>query len=220
MSVYFYRDSPFDGSYLRHQRSLEHFGDIREMIRDEEESARKGLVTYQDRQSGEWRPLRPKRPPALLSIRISEMFLNLRAALDYIVYAVAKLDSGIVQKGTQFLIEDCPDGFERQKTSRMRGVNCCHVAMFEELQPYKTGQWTARLRDFSNADKHRELQTLVGKYDLSGASFSALPTIGAEDEADPLPEVGMHFDGAVQIAFEDGTAVEETLEVLQLRLAR
>ena len=48
--------------------------------------------------------------PPTFGIRVGEAIYNLRAALDYLVYELAILDSGNVQQGTQFPIEDTKDG--------------------------------------------------------------------------------------------------------------
>ena len=44
--------------------------------------------------------------PPELAVVVSDIIHNLRATLDYIVYELALSDSGKVQDGTQFLIED------------------------------------------------------------------------------------------------------------------
>ena len=52
--------------------------------------------------------------PAMLGILIGETIYNLRAILDYLVYELAILDSGQIQKGTQFPIEDTESEFDSQ----------------------------------------------------------------------------------------------------------
>jgi hypothetical protein len=44
--------------------------------------------------------------PPILAILIGETIYNLRAALDYLVFELAHLDTGKPQGGTKFLIED------------------------------------------------------------------------------------------------------------------
>lgn len=97
--------------------------------------------------------------PAGLSIRIGEFAYNLRAALDYLVFALALLDSGSPQEQTQFPICDADEKFAKQ-VGRLRGVAPEHVAMVERLQPYHGNPEIALLRDLNNGDKHRAIQVL------------------------------------------------------------
>ena len=41
-------------------------------------------------------------------IRVGEVCYNFRSALDYLIFELAKLDSGVEQGGTQFPIMDSP----------------------------------------------------------------------------------------------------------------
>jgi hypothetical protein len=50
-------------------------------------------------------PPNPFPIPEEISIVVGEICYNLRAALDYLVYELARLDSGCIQNGTQFPIE-------------------------------------------------------------------------------------------------------------------
>ncbi|MCH8188130.1 MAG: hypothetical protein IIB66_05415, partial [Proteobacteria bacterium] len=95
--------------------------------------------------------------PHIIKILVGEITYNLRAALDYLVYELARLDSGEVKNGTQFPIEDTEDGFKRKRNAFLKGVSDKHVAIIESLQPYSGCDWTRILRDLSNPDKHRQL---------------------------------------------------------------
>ena len=91
-------------------------------------------------------------------VLIGEIFYNLRCASDYLVFELAKLDSGMEQNGTQFPIVDTKKDFEgRVKGPWLRGIKTAHVAEIERLQPYNGCTWTKRLRECSNPDKHRHL---------------------------------------------------------------
>jgi hypothetical protein len=46
--------------------------------------------------------------------------------LDYLVYALAKLDSGSPQKKTQFPIMDTVEQFKGQSKAMLCGVNTAH----------------------------------------------------------------------------------------------
>jgi hypothetical protein len=111
--------------------------------------------------------------PPIISITIGEAVYNLRAALDYLVYELAVLDSGQIQKGTQFPIEDTPtdpghlkDLEKRWATGthkRLRGVSLPHQAAIRDLQPFAGCQWTKTLRVHSNIDKHETFILLTPK---------------------------------------------------------
>ncbi len=94
-----------------------------------------------------------------IGILIGETCYNLRSALDYLVFNLSALDSGLDYQGTQFPIED------RQKNFRFRvdrrgilgGMNTTHRAEIEGQQPYKGSKWSKTLKEISNPDKHRGL---------------------------------------------------------------
>jgi hypothetical protein len=50
--------------------------------------------------------------PIGFGICMGEICYNLRTALEYLIFELAKLDSGVSQNGTQFPIEDTRKGFE------------------------------------------------------------------------------------------------------------
>ena len=52
--------------------------------------------------------------PHIIKILIGEIVYNLRAALDYLVYELAHLDSGRIIDMTQFLIEESPEDFNKK----------------------------------------------------------------------------------------------------------
>jgi len=89
-------------------------------------------------------------PPLLFSILVGEICYNLRGALDYLVHELAQLDSGALQDGTQFPIEDREDRFDANADRFLKGVNASHRARIEDLQPYKGCNWTRDLRELSN----------------------------------------------------------------------
>jgi hypothetical protein len=165
--------------------------------------------------------------PLQLSILVGEVCYNLRAALDYLVYELAILDSGSAVDGTQFPIEDKPKGFAwRQKGSWLNGINPAHVAAIEALQPYRGCDWTRKLRELSNPDKHRRLHLNQGGFELSvyphadRLRFLGLP--GSITSAiDPITgkEVYVQVDLTLEIQFSDGTPVVETLKEIQTQVA-
>lgn len=144
----------------------------------------------------------------ILPILASEVIYNLRSALDYLVYEMSVLDfhGQVEEKIPQFVIEDRPGGWRKNK-SRLRFLNDLHQARIKELQPFKGCQWTGRLRDLSNPDKHRSLHLLrlhTSEW-WSDAGQAEPITSDIED---------MPADTQLIIAFSDGSPVEETLKEL------
>jgi len=95
--------------------------------------------------------------PTQISILVGEVIYNLRAALDYLAFELALLDSGRVQDFTQFPVCDSPEKFAKKRASDLKGFNQIHVATIEALQPYRGCDWTRRLQEISNPDKHQRL---------------------------------------------------------------
>src|SRR5260370_25777982 len=103
----------------------------------------------------------------IFGILVGEICYNLRAALDYLVYELAILDSGSVQR-TQFPIDTSPSTFNARTRARgfLEGISPAHVAELEKLQPYMNCPWTRKLQDISNPDKHRTLRGIAGQNDV------------------------------------------------------
>ena len=171
--------------------------------------------------------------PALFNILVGEVIYNLRAALDYLIYELAILDSGTVQNGTQFPICDDKRDFDGRRATRLKGLSGAHVTAIERLQPYCGCTWTGLLRDVSNPDKHRELSILqgliTGKFKIFVGTQAELreldwtdnsiPTtelpLGGKIEIKPGEEAYVEGNLALYIAFSDGLPVIETLKSLQ-----
>lgn len=136
------------------------------------------------------------------AILFSETVHNLRSALDYLVYALAYLDSGQSQERTQFPVCTSPFAFENlvqdAKRSPVRGISKDHVAALGALQPYPDSVgldplWLARLADFSNADKHRHL-TVVAPSAVTKTTWS----IGT-----PAAAVQVDFEATYYVSLGD-----------------
>jgi hypothetical protein len=97
------------------------------------------------------------RMPYLSQIVTGQIVNGLRSALDYLVAALAALDSGLRNGKTQFPVESCAKCFCGRKTTFLKGINGAHVAAIEKLQPYNGCVWTKRMAALSNLDKHNAL---------------------------------------------------------------
>ena len=136
-----------------------------------------------------------RRSPTSFGPRITEIVEHLRATLDYLVYEVALHDSGDVQRGTQFVISDSADDFNRQTNRRLKGLSRNSIHIVEQYQPYRFPplRW---LRELSNTSKHQHLH-------IVGAARGIL--VGPPG-----------FSAAIgYVAFADGSPVLETLDELR-----
>lgn len=169
--------------------------------------------------------------PAGFGILVGEVIYNLRAALDYLVYELAAHDSGRVQNGTQFPIEDAPQGFSGRAKTYLVGLNQRHITLIEGLQPYKGVDWTRLLRDISNPDKHRQLTPVRRTFDGTISIEFVDPAIGPESGALPISaryidrtehgiEVYVYHEITTYVALPDGGSVVELLEILQSQVAQ
>ena len=151
---------PLQDAFDRVDRALEHIGEL-----DQREAAL-GRV-YHDALVVEFNSKEPHNISSRLGqlivvnsifgILLGEIAYNLRAALDYLVYELARHDSGAIQQGTQFPICDFKSRFDGMRDRFLVGVNAAHRTAIEGLQPYSGCYWTAILRDISNPDKHCKL---------------------------------------------------------------
>jgi hypothetical protein len=165
----------------------------------------------------------PREAPLLLSVVLGEIVYNLRSGLDYLVYSLAAADAGTPRNGTQFPIEDSPAGFSGRRCSFLMGLSDKHVAMIEDLQPYKGVEWTRRLRDLSNPDKHRRLTIMKGKEDVGMMAQIR------DDPNNPLYSTKAEYNPdalyvrrriQLQISLEDGAAVIDTARSLKEQAAK
>jgi hypothetical protein len=170
-----------------------------------------------------FRPARGE-APLRFGVLIGEFIQALRRCLDYLVYELATLDSGSEQEGTQFPIEDTQEGFQRRRKASLRGVAPGHTRVIEGHQPYNGVHWTKTLRAISNPDKHRHLT--LGNFSTSerlclpeNRINQALAVTRTKDgftavwNPDNRVQTQLHF--SVFMAFEDGTAVYETLDQIR-----
>jgi len=134
---------------------------------------------------------------------VGETVYNLRCALDYLVFELAKLDSGSEQERTQFPIMDTAQDFVGWKERMLKGVNAGHIACIERLQPYSGCDWTRLLRDLSNMDKHKQIISGTGIMKChvhSGLSTDLSRISGAFDRDAKHPLTGEDVDVKIHIA--------------------
>jgi hypothetical protein len=159
-------------------------------------------------------------------VLVGEIFYNLRSSLDYLIFELAQLDSGVVQDGTQFPIIDTKKGFQERVGRWLKGVNNGHIAAIEQLQPYNGCSWTKRLRECSNADKHRHFVQVGGTTTINvHSSFEKdLARCWGHDRQIPHPVTGqppvkMKVYPSGSVTFPDGAIVPETVEEIKAQVA-
>jgi hypothetical protein len=205
-----HRSKPsLETAHARADRAREHLGQLEIEI----EKALKAGVTLGPSVSGLFKvtvyPL-----PKVIPILIGEAMYNLRMALDCLVFQLAFLDSGHVQKNTKFPILDHAEAWRNQITgagTRKLGrwklwlprLTEPHLATLERLQPFSGCVWTRMLRRYSDPDRHYELvvvDTRVVARVTGDAFFPDLDDL--EQHAQPV------------VAFDNGPPVMRTLEQL------
>lgn len=151
--------------------------------------------------------------PYILTILIGETIYNLRAALDYLIYELAQLDSKQIIEGTQFPIEGSKKRFDSRRENFLKGVSDEHIAVIKGLQPCYGCQWTKMLQSISNPDKHREF-TIISR----GVDIGIMP--GSTEAIIANQPVDVKAGVSVNVAFSDGTPIIETLEQLHSEITK
>jgi hypothetical protein len=124
-----------------------------------------------------------------ISITLGETAYNVRSALDYLVYSIARASNrGIEVSGIQFPIEDSDARYWMRWTGKdpksgrdvPKWLNKIPKDVADNLahcQPFSHCRWAELLRDISNPDKHRHLTTL----NISNTFISDRPVLGVID---------------------------------------
>ncbi len=191
-----------DNAYERVRRADHHLATLKsecrtalDPVKDALANAKSG-TTFDDA----IRNVKTELPP-IFGILVGETIYNLRASLDYLVYELAIVDTGMIQDCTQFPIENSKQKWHRRTDTSLKGLSIKHQAMIERLQPYNGCNWTKRLRELSNPDKHRTICIIrLG------------PIIHDTHTAILNNAVQMYSYLSADIAFDDRTPVLETLE--------
>jgi hypothetical protein len=156
----------------------------------------------------------------------------LRAALDYLIYELALLDSKMEQEGTQFPIFTCKlgvspkgkkYGFDIKAPQFLRGLTLDHIAAIERLQPYNGGDWLETLHQISNPDKHRRLTTISASVD--DTIVITRGDVRTDHNGvlipDPNPHREVHADYAILIGLPNGPVpLVPTLQRIESQVRR
>jgi len=150
-----------------------------------------------------------------LHVVIDEVVHNLRAALNYLVVALARFDSPkkSIRRSLQFPIERKINRFRKYRPRYLRGIKTEHVAMIERVQPYKGCDWTKLLAELSNKGKHTELIRLMqDTHNLYPMPEDRAEWSGVDSS------MTMNVDVVVEVAFEYGFPVVDALQNLEAQV--
>lgn len=198
---------PLEGVQAKLDRSLEHLDLLVEQVgifvKDEPYDVLKEVV--EDNWGiGRFHILRE--PPPRLGAIAGDYAQNLRAALDHLVYQLARLTTES-PSGTQFPIAVDEREYLEPRASgisqRDRYLACLkpeHRAMIDAVQPYRgrtrvqaESHFLAHLNRFSNTDKHRLIHAVFGR--MGGVEAEVLGGT-ARVELVPPPVLPMLIEGA------------------------
>lgn len=160
--------------------------------------------------------------PTAIPLIIGDIGHNLRSALDILANDVVERDSGNRGKSeARFPIYNDPGVFEDAGKKAVKGANSSSFAIFESVQPYKSGDSTLRkLHDLNIGDKHK-LVTPMANFLIAGG-FKAVQvgtggtmTIGRARPVD-ITKIGVHSLGISwhsSLGFEFQDQAEVSIEI-------
>jgi hypothetical protein len=148
--------------------------------------------------------------PPKVAILVGEAVYNFRASLDYLVGALAVTNGRAAEhrRRTQFPIESTAEGFAARRHSFLEGISDAHISIIRAYQPFAGCQWTARLAELSNLDKHNALVIVaqgiqIEVHESTGAGrhrVSVSPYLRFEqggDVGDEVRELGDNVENAL-----------------------
>lgn len=224
------RDDPLAEAQARVDRATQHITELAHVLDGVTEGCLGELQINEDPMTGELlevvEPIEFRNaPPPLASMLVGEIVYNLRAALDYAVFALARANTGTDVPGTQFPIDADPATFDARSGGRagrafLRGVHADHVDVIRHLQPFAGCQWTALLRDLSNPDKHRRLTVLVTESEIDPYFKVIDPSVPSVPSDPPVVlRLTVGGDVRIKIAFDGDEVYEVVTTLRQLQAA-
>ncbi len=160
-----------------------------------------------------------------ISLTLGEVNYNVRSALDFLVYSIARAcNNGVEVKGTQFPLEDEESTYWMRWTGKapktgkpirpnahwLKGIPKDVADNLAHYQPWQC-DWTKLLREISNLDKHRHLTTLT-------TTTRLVPERPIRRVIDPVNRTqSFHLKGQVEVsvALPDGMDVVYAAHLIQ-----
>jgi hypothetical protein len=178
-----------------------------------------GMLTIYPRLSDERHVHVPR-----LSLTFGEVAYNVRSALDYLIYSIARANNnGVEVSGTQFPLEDSSSRYWARwtgtdaKTGKQvaRTLNKIPQDVAKDLahyQPFAKCSWAELLRDISNPDKHRHLTTLS----TSAKFVSDRPVLRVIDTQSNRQTIPLKGEIEISVAIHFGGGLIDIIEASHL----
>jgi hypothetical protein len=116
---------PLDAAIQRVNRAQEHLCELQRHIAEIRQNCAATARIYFDPKPPHevfaFGPPKLSNPP-IISIMLGEICYSLRSVLDYLIFELARGDSGVIQDNTQFPIDDKPGQFAKHKCFRLKGL--------------------------------------------------------------------------------------------------
>ncbi len=209
---------------MRAVRAAHHLDEVRAVIasyRREHPNPVRVLIPEEQLATGEYRPIFDWAsggiPPRLeLSILVGEFAYNLRAALDYVVHQLARLD-GAPARYRYFPIERDPKQWSKRRESWLAGIADQHVEILLRHQPFRGQKWLSLLKAINNPDKHQSLTVVTSEFttDLTIVRDRLVPASDHERFLEVVNE-----GQEVRFLLLDSIDLEAALHALLFRTAR
>ncbi len=181
-----------DGAYLKVDRARAHYEVLQEEVTRFLDTQYERILTEPEEHGKKfWVPNGFDQVPRAFAAIIGDIVHNLRTALDYLVYELARLDNEKVPepKDTQFPICLWRNQWKEQSKKRLRGISPEHVEVIDSFQPYHFRDQgkdpklatLAVLHELDIQDKHKLVlpafaRVNLGPLDMSLEDFASNPT--------------------------------------------
>ena len=215
-------------SFLRVHRAEEHLADLRQRIAAVAQEYQYALFPDHHPDTGDFviRSRMGKPPviriPGEIAVLVGEFSYNLRCALDYLVYALAVLNTNRQPTGTQFPIESSKESFNSRRNTYLKGVSCAHVAMIERCQPYSGCLWAANLRDYNDFDKHNRFVNVRARAPITRSTdpIPGATHIISAPISSSRRETNVYVAVSIDILLGKKSPLAETLEEIKTGVAQ
>jgi hypothetical protein len=213
---------PLESARLKIARAREHIEASDRKAQQFRRSNPYSIVRELDTQTGEqiWRATGQAAVPPVFSIIIGDALHNLRAALDHLAWQLVLTNGQQPTTRTAFPIYDDSLRFDREGTTKLRGMSPAAVAAIKALQPcYGTNaspnRMLSALEHLDKVDKHRHLNLIlveaIGGIFTPGLPSTVHPTfihLGRVEHGTVLArlrgeQVNVDVRPAIDIAFDE-----------------
>lgn len=178
---------PLYPAQLRVRRARQSIGTLRRQFQRWTDAQTETLRSFKQVGPTEFMASRDDPPVELLfraAVTIGEVAYNCRAALDYLVYELARGNNkGKPVGGTQFPIERSEPWYWARWTGKhptdpgktvarhLNKVPKKAADILRDFQPFAGCEWTELLQEISNTDKHRFVTLISSKEDFRNAQL-------------------------------------------------